>query len=608
MLRAGGALFMLVLAAALSHFAWLQPAELRLVDVQFRWLRAIGPRPVANDVVVVGFNEDTANVLREPLTLWHSHLGRFLQAIAISGAAAVGLDVVLPDRSYDSIVPGNDRKLLTGILLARRSVPVVLALTIDPSGKTRPVYPAFAAAAGVDAVGYALLPIDPDGVVRRFDEHLEWDGGAVATLAGQMARRMGKSVHSGLIDFAAGPAFDFIPLQTVLAWYDAGDSAQLRRTFAGKAVLLGSVLKYEDRLVAPVNLVAWDEHAPNAPGVLLHAQALRSLLNDGLVQPVAPMIPFLLTMAAALLWWWTLRPAAALLLLLLLGSALVGASTLALAWGVALPVASAMLVALLAVAGRQALETSGSLRERLRLRRAFSGYVSPAVLQEILAGTLNPMPGGVKRFACVLFADIRGYTSISELLSPEQTITFLNRYFERIVPIIHQHGGTVVSFMGDGVMAVFGAPKPLLNPCEAAYQAARSMLADRHQLNADLVARGDRPLQMGIGLHAGEGVAGHIGAAARHEYTVIGDVTNVASRLEGLTKEVPFFLVCSRTVVDKLVVREGLVPLGMRAIRGHSPVEVFGSEPAGPDGETQAQNPPTVPIAGPLTQSTVGAR
>ena len=83
-------------------------------------------------------------------------------------------------------------------------------------------------------------------------------------------------------------------------------------------------------------------------------------------------------------------------------------------------------------------------------------------------------------------------------------------------------------------------------------------------------------MQIGIGLHAGEGVAGHIGAAARHEYSVIGDVTNVASRLEGVTKDVGYRLVCSRAVVDQLSDRGDLVPLGLHAIKGHSPVDIFG--------------------------------
>jgi class 3 adenylate cyclase len=576
MIRIGGAILTLLLAAGLSYVPWLQPLELMLLDAQFRVLRTYALRPVKNEVVVVGFNEDTTSILREPLTLWHPHLGKFLRATASAGAAAVGLDVVLPDRSYDSIVPGYDRRLLTGILIARRTTPIVLALTVDPAGKTRPVYPAFVAAAGNDATGYALLPVDSDGAVRRFDERIELDGGAVSTLVGQMARRLGRTVSAGLIDFASGDAFDFVPLQTVLAWYDAGDAGKLERAFAGKAILLGSVLKYEDRHAAPVNLTAWDPQATNVPGVLLHAQALRNLLNDGLIQPVAAWIPFFLALAAALLWLWAPRPTVALLLLAAVWAACIAASTQALARGLELPVTTMMLVAMFAVGGRQTLETALSLRERRRLRQAFGGYVSPAVMQEILAGTLNPTLGGVKQFACVLFSDIRGYTSRSEHRSPEQTITFLNSYFEQIVPIIHEHGGIVISFMGDGIMAAFGVPKPLPNPCMAAYETARAMLEHLRLLNAELAAGGEAPLQIGVGLHAGEGVAGHIGAATRHEYAVIGDVTNVASRLEGVTKEVGYHLVCSRAVVDRLADRGNLVPLGARAIKGHSPVEIFG--------------------------------
>jgi len=392
-----------------------------------------------------------------------------------------------------------------------------------------------------------------------------------------MARALGRPIVShGLIDFTAGAAFGFIPLQTVLEWYDTGDANRLERAFGGKAVLLGSVLKFEDRLAAPVNLAAWDPDAISVPGVLLHAQALRNLLNDGLIQPVAPWIPLVSALAVALLWLRAPPPGAALALLAAVWAICIAASTLSLAKGFELPVASVMLVALLSVGGRQVLESVLSWRERRRLRRAFDGYVSPAVMQSILAGTLHPALGGVKQFGCVLFSDIRGYTSRSEHLSPEQTIAFLNHYFERIVPIIHDNGGTVISFMGDGIMAVFGVPQPLPNPCAAAISATRAMLASLRSLNVELAQKGEMPLEIGIGLHAGDGVAGHIGAATRHEYTLIGDVTNVASRLEGVTKEVGYHLVCSRAVADRLADRTDLVPLGVRAIKGHSALEIFG--------------------------------
>lgn len=576
MSRAGGTLFVLLLALMVGASGWLKPLDMRLLDAQFRLLRLLAPQPSPTEVVVVGFDEATTEVLREPLTLWHPHLAKFLQAAASGGAAVLGLDVVLPDRSFDGVVPGNDRKLLTGLVMARRSSAVVLALTVDPAGQTRPIHPPFVSAAGPAAVGYALLPLDGDGAVRRFDEHIEVDGKAVPTLAGQMARRLGKVVGAGLIDYASGAPLDFIPLQTVLAWSDSGNEAELRRAFAGKAVLLGSVLKFEDRHPVAVNLVAWDAQARNAPGVVVHAQVLRNLMGRGLVQGAAPWLAVIMSLAVALLWWWVPRPVWAVAGVAAVWMVALVVSTLALHHRLHLPVLGIMLVAGLACGARQALQIAGNLRERRRLRQAFGGYVSPPVMNEILSGALNPVLGGQRVFACVLFSDIRGYTSRSEHISPEQTIAFLNSYFERIVPIIHHHGGTVVSFMGDGIMAVFGVPKKLDNPCASAFAAASAMLADRARLNAELMAGGEPPFQIGIGLHAGVGVAGHIGAASRHEYSVIGDVTNVAARLEGVTKEVGHQMVCSRAVVDHLVGQSGLAALGLRELKGHSPVEIFG--------------------------------
>ena len=130
-------------------------------------------------------------------------------------------------------------------------------------------------------------------------------------------------------------------------------------------------------------------------------------------------------------------------------------------------------------------------------------------------------------------------------------------------------------------MAFFGAPKELADPCEPAFAAAREILARLAVLNQALAAEGISPLEIGIGLHVGDAVVGHIGSAQRHEYTAIGDTVNVASRLEGVTKEVGFPLVCSRAVAEALGGdgKNGLLALGARPIKGHAPVEVFGWRP-----------------------------
>jgi adenylate cyclase len=178
-----------------------------------------------------------------------------------------------------------------------------------------------------------------------------------------------------------------------------------------------------------------------------------------------------------------------------------------------------------------------------------------------------------------MFSDIRGYTTRSEGMKPADLLAFLNRYFDGVVGIIHQHGGTVVCFMGDGIMAVFGAPQSLDNPCDAAFRAARAMLDNLKEVNERLRAENLAPIDIGIGLHAGEAVLGHVGGRQRHDYSAIGDVTNVAARLESSTKEAGYRIVVSDEIAGRLPDREGLVPLGPMSLKGHTPVNAHGFDP-----------------------------
>jgi adenylate cyclase len=579
----------LLVAAALAYVPWMERGDHAILDAQFRFLRAHALRPIENDIVIVGIDDETTRVLREPLTLWHKHLGKFLQAVAGASAAVVALDVVLPDRSFDAIVPGYDRELLVGILFARRTTPVVLALTVDPSGETRQIYPAFVAAAGPGATGYALLPVDGDGVVRRFDERLAVGGNAVPTLAGQIARHLKRNVGQGLIDYAAGNAFDYMPLQSVLEWYDAGDKRKLEATFNGKAILLGSVFKFEDRLAAPVNLTGWDTEAVNAPGVVLHGQVLRNLLNDGLIARVPGWAVAAMCLLAAMSWFIAGHPGIAASVVLGGSAALATASTWLLGRGWYLPLAAILLSLTAAVSARILYETGLKLGERRRLRRAFGAYVSPRIMDDILRSKPPPGLGGVRYHLCVLFADIRGFTERSEAMAPEAVVDLLNRYFSGVTASIHGAGGTVDKFIGDGIMAFFGAPQELDNPCMPALRAARDMLDGVSRLNTELARHGESPIAIGIGLHAGDAVVGNIGSGTRHNYTAIGDTVNVASRLERLTIEVGYPLVCSVDVFNRLEDRDGFVKLGARPIKGHHPVEIYGWRPNDNSARSEAE-------------------
>jgi adenylate cyclase len=222
-----------------------------------------------------------------------------------------------------------------------------------------------------------------------------------------------------------------------------------------------------------------------------------------------------------------------------------------------------------------AVHLGDRLAERRRLRASFKGYASPAVMQEILAGRIRPELEGVRRFVCVMFADIRGYTTRAQQMRPEEVIRFLNRYFERVVALVHARDGTVIDFMGDGIMVAWGTPKALDNPCRAAFDTALEMLAFVAELNASLAAEGAQPIDIGIGLNCGEALCGNVGSRERHAYSAIGDVTNVASRLQSLTKEQGYRILVSAEVARFLQPND-LQPLGEVAIRGHAPVTALG--------------------------------
>ncbi len=575
--------FLLVLAAALglASLRLAAPLDHQLLDQQFRWLRAAQPQPASDDVVIIGIDEKTYLGLNEPYALWHPHLGQLLEGLAQAQPAVVGFDVVLPVRSYDFLIPRYDLSLLQGIRTLRGVAPLVLGQSIDQRGAVRPIFPPYIALAGGDAaLASVAMCLDEDGVVRRFTRDLCQPDTPVTPLSARMAGHLGShDERTGYIDYSVGGALDYLPLIDVLSWVRQGDTERLRAHFAGKAVLLGAVLPFEDRHRLPVPLSAWEPGRLQQPGVLMHAQALRSLRHHGMIQPLPDVLVLLLAALGSLFWW---HPGNRYKLALYLATLLI--LPLAGAWlltaGTFLPAATLMLCGSLGFLARLSYESLRNYREKEQLRAAFSGYVSTPVLKEILSGRLKPDLGGERIHAAVLFADIRNFTTRSESLSPEKTIELLNAYFAEMTLAIQNHGGMIDKFIGDGIMASFGAPQPLENASRSAFAAAGEMLARLATLNVELIKRDHTPVAIGIGIHAGDVLAGHVGSVQRHEYTLIGDVVNVASRLEGLTKEVGFPLVCSATAAAEAGNVDQLHDLGAQAIKGHSNIHVYGWQPA----------------------------
>jgi adenylate cyclase len=186
------------------------------------------------------------------------------------------------------------------------------------------------------------------------------------------------------------------------------------------------------------------------------------------------------------------------------------------------------------------------LRRARFVEETFGRYVTPQVRDEILAGKI-PL-GGERRRATVLFCDVRGFTALSEKLQPEEVVQILNRYLDLMVEILVDEGATIDKFLGDGILAVFGVPLAQDDGARRAVRAALAMLARLDEWNQEREAAGAPPLAIGIGVHAGEVIAGNIGSARKMEYTIIGDAVNTASRIEGLNRQLGTRLLISADV------------------------------------------------------------
>ena len=568
-----GLVVAIVAGAAIAALDLAAPLERRLSDAGFSLLRdAAAPD---DRIVVVGIDEATVASLSEPMTLWHRHLGELLTAAARARARVVGLDLVLPDRSYAAIAPDLDAALVDGILRMRQVGDVVLALTVDEGGRPRPVHPVFLVAAGQEGAGFALWRPDPDGVVRSFDERLGERGEPVPTFVGQIGRMLGATPVAGRINYALGDGFDVIPLGTVLRWARDGDERLLTEALGGRILLVGSVLPFTDRTRAPVPLGRGGPAGEAEPGVLVHAQALRTILAGRTIEPLPGWIAVLLSGLAGLAWIGGRRPATAVATVAAGGAFALGTGLWALSRDLLLPVAPVIVALGLAAGTRLAFEAAVAWRERVRLRTVFSGYVSPQVMAEIEAGRLEGL-ASARRFICVLVMDVRGFTTRAEREPPDRVLALLNELAEQATAAIHGRGGTVDKFMGDGILAFFGAPAPMDDPCGPAFEAAVDVLERVRRIGDTFPAAAGAPLAVGVGLACGVATVGHVGAARRHSYTAIGDCVNVASRLESLTKEVGVTLVMTKDVATRLGERPGLVPLGVHAIKGHTSLEVVG--------------------------------
>jgi adenylate cyclase len=226
--------------------------------------------------------------------------------------------------------------------------------------------------------------------------------------------------------------------------------------------------------------------------------------------------------------------------------------------------------------------------ERERVRDLFSRFVPEPVVDDVLKNVDEDLRlGGELQVVTVLFSDIRGFTTFSETREPDEVIEVLNRYLTTMTDVILRHGGTLVAFLGDGIMAVFGAPIEMEDHADRAYAAACEMAGPAlREFNDWMRAEGQGDgFRIGVGLNSGPVMAGNVGSERRLEYTVIGDTTNTASRIEGMTKGTPHMIMLSdSTRLMMLNEHPDLEEMAEVEVRGRKAMIVIWS-PAREDGE-----------------------
>jgi CHASE2 domain-containing sensor protein len=329
-----------------------------LLDREWRLLRKFDPLPAPDDIIIVGIDPATVSAIPEPPGLWHEALGRALTRIASTRPRAIGLDFALPERSYDSIRPGLDRALFSGLATAVEAGPFVAVLNMDARTRSaRRIHTPFLALLGESRLGIGLAARDDDGVARRFSLAVPTEDGGFPTLAGRMCRALSRECTEGLINYALGPQLRYVPLKNVL---EMQDLALLQRLFRDRIVLIGETQPFSDRVAVPVNVAGWEPAAPDSPGVVVHAQTLRTALLGAAPREASRPLTVLLLSAAAFLFLirdWRMALATAVLAAV---CAFAGA-LFALRSGLYLPITAALATLLLAF-GARAVESARARR------------------------------------------------------------------------------------------------------------------------------------------------------------------------------------------------------------------------------------------------------
>jgi adenylate cyclase len=559
----------------------------------------------ATPVVVIAIDDETYQTppfKGSPTVTWTTEVGRVLNAVIDGGAKVVGFDIVFSASIEQSELPfgddllgarmrGFDRAFLLSLRAGSAAGKLLLGEVLGGEGP----FPGQRIAVGRQKNIRALNVVsDPDEVVRKVPLMFPADEKQVPAMALELASRAlsveptlaedgsvtlagyripGVVPNTLTLNFEGGgndvPTFSLADLR---ACVERNNTEFFRREFTGKVVIFGTVLNTEDRKITSKRFATGLEGSraprcalPPAPpsvgqftrstiaGVYVHATAVDNLISrDAIVEFGALPVTIIAIAFAALasLAARMLAPAAAAVVYVGMVAIWTGCATLVFTRSLALPLGEpflAGLVSMVAIVAYRLVVTDKG--ERL-LRNSFALYLAPQVIDKMLASKKLPVLGGETRDVTVFFSDLAGFASISEKMTPAELVAFMNEYLSAMTDIIESKGGYVDKYIGDSIVAVFGAPA---DDGEHASNAARAALGCRarlDELNRDSAAFKGYKVAHRMGLNSGAALVGNIGSRRRFNYSVMSDAVNVASRLEGANKYYGTTIAASEMTVE----------------------------------------------------------
>ena len=560
-------------------------------------LLAAPPSIDASPVAVIAVDARSlasAELAPYPRALLGPVWGKLIGSLGEAGADAVAFDLLLA-YSGNALQPGYDRDMLAALARWREKV------VLGRSAGTLPARP-YLAALRLDSGAVALLEIesDHDGAIRRLASTMPGAGQErLPTLvAAALARAGGPTMpEEVLLTPTAHP--ETLPTYALIDVLRCADEPEaLRKAFAGRTVFVGSTLPEEDRKVSSARFLRPQQAAESSasgcslaplgasaprsrtvPGVHLHAIAAESVLRGSAPKRAQPWAPALAAAAAASAGaaaGAALAPWSALAAVLLLGIGLWAGQTLLLHAGFHVPTGAALLglagAAILAYVVRYLVED----RRRRRIQRAFGRYLAPSVVDRLVDDEAALRLGGEEREVTVMFADLSGFTALSTKVSAGELVALTNEYLSIIAGEVDRTGGYVDKFIGDAVMALWGAPVLESDHAMRAVEAAQAAEAEIRRRREAAEAAGRRGFGVKIGLYSGPAVVGNVGSERRYNYTAVGETVNVASRLESLPGLYGCAIVLGGATARALDGRLPLRELDLVAVKGRSePLTIY---------------------------------